>query len=245
MNGLVVGLLASAVGMVMGSYLTTASLRAARGESAWSGRSHCDACGVTLGFHRTTPVLSFLVSRGACRDCGAAIDPTHTLGELAGGAILGLAFVALPPIVAGLVSLLGLVLLASAVYDARTRRLPNVLTLAAAVLILILDLQHGGQRLVVGSLAAGFMCAGLTALRWAYARHRSEPGIGFGDVKLLAALALWLGVHASWMVVIAAVIGLSASAILRPADGKLAFGPAVAVAGWTIGFAMEAGWWGS
>jgi leader peptidase (prepilin peptidase)/N-methyltransferase len=80
-------------------------------------------------------------------------------------------------------------------------------------------------------------------VRWLAARRSGEPGLGLGDVKLLAALALWLGLATPWLIAAASLLGLLLMAITRPKDGRLAFGPAIAVSAWTIGIIGEAGQW--
>jgi leader peptidase (prepilin peptidase)/N-methyltransferase len=80
-------------------------------------------------------------------------------------------------------------------------------------------------------------------VRWWSRTRRGDPGLGFGDVKLIGALALWLGDLTPWMVVGAAILGLVASALLKPSGGRLAFGPAIAASAWTLGLVREANLW--
>jgi leader peptidase (prepilin peptidase)/N-methyltransferase len=235
--------LGSLVGLCAGSYVTTAALRAAHGEQSVLGRSHCDGCGMTLNFLQTTPVLSFVSARGACRACGARIDPLHLVGELCGAALGVLAPLSPPTLGAILVAGLGLTLLASAVIDARTRRLPNGLTFLVAVICLSLGIRAGSDAAFCGAVAALGSLLVLEGLRRLRVRYGRDPGLGFGDVKLICALALWLGVRTPWMVVLASVLGLVSWAVWRPADGKFAFGPMIAIAGFGVGLAGEGGLW--
>jgi leader peptidase (prepilin peptidase)/N-methyltransferase len=230
-------------GACVGSFVATAAVRAARGEGFVVGRSHCDSCGVELGFAETLPVVSFIRRRGVCAACGARIDPIHPLGELSGAAI-GLACVSLAPFPSYLLAAaLGLTLLASAVVDARTRRLPDVLTLAALALAAILSLLHCVKNLEAGLVAAAIAFGLLELVRRSFLWLRRKPGLGFGDVKLAAALAIWLGAATAWAVVIASVLGLIAFAVARPRDGRLPFGPMLALAGFAVGLMQEAGLW--
>jgi leader peptidase (prepilin peptidase) / N-methyltransferase len=231
------------MGLAAGSFVTTAALRRARNEQFSRGRSHCDGCGLALGFLQTTPVLSYIGARGACRSCGARIDPLHPVGEVTGG-LIGIGAVLAPPdldtlLVAGL----GFTLWAAAVVDARTRRLPDVLTAAAAAFCLVLGIRHGREAILAGVIASGCALLILTGLRALRSRQGRDPGLGFGDVKLVCALALWLGALTPWMVLAAAVLALGSWRLVRPQDGKMAFGPAIALAGFGLGLAMEGGWW--
>src|SRR5262249_55930247 len=130
-------------GACAGSFVGTAAIRAVRGEGFIVGRSHCDGCGVVLGFAATLPVVSFAALRGACPICRGAIDPVHPVAEITGAAI-ALAAVMLPSWpAAGLIATLGLTLLASAIVDLKTKRLPDLLTLIAALLSAALAWLNG------------------------------------------------------------------------------------------------------
>ncbi|HEX7760106.1 MAG TPA: prepilin peptidase [Caulobacteraceae bacterium] len=235
--------LGACVGLCAGSFVTTAAIRAARGEAFLVGRSHCDACGVTLGFAATAPVVGYVATRGACAVCGGAIDRAHLFGEVAGAALLTGPFALLAWPQAALVAGLGLVLLAAGVFDLKTQRLPNRLTAASAALAAALAWTHGGPSLVTGVIAAAVTVVLLQGLRLGYARWRGETGLGFGDVKLLAGLALWLGTATPWAVVAASTLGLASMAVSPPKDRKLAFGPFIAAGAILVGVWKETPAW--
>lgn len=76
-------------------------------------------------------------------------------------------------------------------YDCRFRRLPNMLTLGMAVVILAWRLGNGGWSSVLSGLFGGLFC-GLFLLIPFYLR-----GAGGGDVKMLFAVGCALGVSRS------------------------------------------------
>lgn len=228
-------------GACLGSFVTTAALRSLTFEPAILGRSRCDTCRSPLGFAATTPVVSYFALGGACSACGARIDPAHTAGELAGAMIAGAAFTLAEPFTATLLTVLGLVLLAASVIDHKSQRLPDMLTLVAAALALTLVAFGGKDRLIVGLICAAASFVLLEALRRGFDLARGRSGLGFGDVKLLSVLAIWLGVTTPWVVALASVAGLATVAIVRPADGRIAFGPLIAGAAMMVGLALEGG----
>lgn len=235
-------IVAALAGLVLGSYAVTAGLRLSRLEGSTLGRSHCDSCGVALGFAQTIPVASYLRLGGCCAGCGARIDPTHLVGELAGLVVVLSAVASGPPLEAALMSGLGLALLAAAAVDSKVRRLPDVCATLVALCGVGLSLRAGGAQLTAGLVASGACVLVLLALREAGRRRRGDPGLGLGDVKLIAALALWLGAATPVMVVVASGLGLLAAPWLRGADRRLPFGPMIAAAAWVVGIAMQRGW---
>lgn len=232
---------ALALGPVIGSFAATAGLRWARGEQALTGRSRCDACAAPLGFGQTLPIVSYLRLGGACANCRAAIAPSHLAGEIA-GAVVALAAVSVLPIgPAMLTAGLGLVLVSAAAADLASRRLPDLASLIAAILGGILALQRGPIALLAGLAAAALTGAVLLLLRRGFAARRGDPGLGLGDLKLAAALALWLGAATPWAIAAAGLLGLIQVRLARSPDGRIAFGPALAVGGWTVGLVLQAG----
>ncbi len=229
-------------GLALGSYATTAGIRLARAENTASGRSHCDSCGVTLSFSRTMPVVSYLWSKGACSTCRAIIDPTHLLGEVLGAAILLFAAALGDPVRGSLLAILGLLLLTLAVVDARTLWLPEVLLGAVSLVGVALAALRSVGNLELGAIAAAVTLLVTLAVRWMSARGGKAPGLGFGDVWLLSALALWLGLATPWLVVAASLLGLVAF-VVPGADRRRPWGPAICAAGWAIGMAGEFGVW--
>ncbi|MBS0297130.1 MAG: prepilin peptidase [Proteobacteria bacterium] len=219
------------------------AVRAVRGEHALMGRSQCDGCGTALSFAQTVPVISYLAHGGSCSVCGGKIDPTHVIGELGGGAVGLCAMAAAPWPRMALLGALGLTLLGSALIDARTRRLPDILTLLIAACGAGLSVLKGQGVLLEGLVAAAVAFLLAEGVRRGFLWLNRSPGLGFGDVKLIAALALWLGAATPWMVVAAALIGLVGFLFVRTADGRLPFGPSLALGAWIIGLAREAGLW--
>lgn len=106
--------------------------------------------------------------------------------------------------------------LAACVVDVRTRRIPNVLTLGAALAGLLVQIAlHGSD----GALAAasGWLVGALLFLPLF-----ALGGMGGGDVKLLAALGAWLGPRdAVWLAAYSAIAGGVLGAIVAVGHGYL------------------------
>src|SRR5690606_17181498 len=119
--------------LVAGSFLATVVLRWPAGRTT-GGRSACDGCGAPLGPAELVPLLSYLMLRGRCRRCRAAIDPHHPVIELAAGAVGASALFIVPGIAGLSLAVAGWLLLTLAALDAEALWLPDRLTLPLAVL---------------------------------------------------------------------------------------------------------------
>lgn len=94
---------AAVFGLTFGSFVNAAIERVPHGESL-NGRSHCDGCNRTLHVWELIPVLSYVVLRGRCVSCDAAIGLRTPAIEALCGAAFVAAFSLLPAPVAFAVS---------------------------------------------------------------------------------------------------------------------------------------------
>src|SRR5215211_1496866 len=69
-------------GAFIGSFLNVVVHRVPRRESLVKPGSHCPACDAAVRPYDNVPVLSWLVLRGRCRDCGVRIPARYPLLEL-------------------------------------------------------------------------------------------------------------------------------------------------------------------
>ena len=103
---------------------------------------------------------------------------------------------------------------AAAIVDLRTRRIPNLLTISAATLGLVVNLSRTGGP---GAVASG---AGLLTGLAAFLPFYLAGGFGAGDVKAMAAVGAFLGpkgalLAATWTLLVGGVGALIVVAALR------------------------------
>ena len=201
-----------AFGLLFGSFGNVLIWRVPRGESIVSPGSHCPNCGHDVRWYDNIPVVSWLVLRGRCRDCGEPISARYPIIELASGALwvfAGLWWGFSPPTPLA-IAFLYLLLVLSAI-DLDTRRLPTPLVTALAVVgalaAVAAQLTGLGFGPLTGLATAGWLAqpvvaaavgfaagAGVSILiAMAYRAVRGRDGLGFGDVRLLGAMGLILG----------------------------------------------------
>jgi leader peptidase (prepilin peptidase)/N-methyltransferase len=233
-------LLAVAAAPFAGSFLNVLIARYPSWAGAVAGRSQCPACGHRLGWRDLAPLLSYALSKGRCRHCGAPIGRLYPAVELAALAVALWAAAEFSGILLWATCGLGWSLLTLAAIDWRHRQLPDALTLPLLLAGLALAYLDAPKELPDRALGAAIGYLSFTAIAWAYRRLRGRAGLGLGDAKLLAAAGAWL----SWSglpsaVLIAAVAGLLwalARAGLtdrKPAWGEpIPFGPFLAIGFW-------------
>lgn len=203
--------LAACYGLIIGSFLNAWAYRLAHGERITAGRSHCPHCGHQIRWYDNIPLVSWLVLRGRCRDCGAPISWRYPVGE----ATTALLFVAVVVadgvswiVVPHLLFVSALVLVSQV--DLETRIIPDIVILPVAAiglpLMILLGQGTWWQYPVAGAGAAGF----LFLISEIYYRARHVEGMGFGDVKL----GLCMGIYLGAAVVPALFIGFIAGALV-------------------------------
>ena len=227
---LVLGL--GVLGTLIGSFLNVVVYRVPAGRSVVSPPSACGHCGHTVRAYDNVPVLSWLLLRGRCRDCGAPISSRYPLVELGTAVLFAVgawrflpaALVAPTPTetvsaVLGLVAFLylGAISLALALIDLDVARLPDVIVLPAYVVGPVL---LGASSFLAGDLVPIARAAlGALILATAYfALAIARPGgMGFGDVKLAGALGFFL----AWLGWDALAVGALSAFILGGAFGAV------------------------
>ena len=73
----------SVIGAAIGSFINVVVWRVPRGESLLEPPSHCPKCGHPIRWYDNVPVLGWVLLRGRCRDCRAAISARYPLVEAA------------------------------------------------------------------------------------------------------------------------------------------------------------------
>ena len=210
---------AALIGLILGSFIATLVLRWPEGRSVL-GRSCCDGCQKPLAPRDLVPLLSALLSRGRCRQCGARIDSFHSRVEIGSALIGGLALAITPGVTGWLWALFGWLLLPLALLDARHLWLPDRLNALLAGTGLLLAGPLLGTAMLdrwIGAVAGGLA---LAFVGWAYRRGRGADGMGGGDPKLVAAIGAWLGWQALPLVLLLASLGGLAWALVTNGKGN-------------------------
>jgi leader peptidase (prepilin peptidase)/N-methyltransferase len=227
-------LIAFVGGLVAGSFATAVARRVPRGMPIAMARSACPSCGHRIAAYDNVPVVSWAILRGRARCCGAAISPRYPLTEL----LCGLCFAATALVywddpgemAIGLVFVT--MLAAITLTDLERRIIPNKILLAGSILCLAIAAPTDPSGLVERAIAAGAAAGVMFAVVLAYPK-----GMGLGDVKLMAAMGLFLGSAVAPAVLTALLIGTAVGLGMIARYGSEArkmaipFGPFLAIGG--------------
>ncbi len=241
------------LGVFVGSFLNVCIYRIPKKENITTTRSHCMACGNVIKWYDLIPVISYLLLRGKCRNCGAKLSVQYPIIELINGLLYCLVLAVTGPTTkCVLICALTSALIVIAVIDWRTYEIPfglNVFIAALGVAATLFDMAkaHGmwdysheansakgaffswmpltfSDHLIGAVSVSGFLLVLYFATK--------GRGIGGGDIKLMAASGLFLG----WKnCILAFVIGCVLGSIIHiirmkvsKEDHVLAFGPYLA-----------------
>ncbi len=200
--------------------------------------SRCPHCGHAISAMENVPVLSWLLLRGRCKSCTAAISIRYPLVEATTGLLFAFAAWRFGYGAAGLGAMLLIAaLIALTGIDFDTQLLPDDITLpllwtglAFNAFGVFTDLKSAVVGAMVGYLS-------LWAVYWGFKLATGKEGMGYGDFKLLAALGAWLG----WQVLpltillssfVGALVGIALLVFARHGRNvPIPFGPYLAAAG--------------
>lgn len=212
-------------GILIGSFLNVCIYRIPEKQSVVVVRSHCMSCGKQIKWYDLVPLVSFLILRGRCRYCKAKLSWQYPAVEALNGILYGIIVLVNGfNITSILYCLATSALLALSIIDWRTYEIPpsfNIFIGILGIIRLILDLPHW-YNYVIGFVSV----SGFLLLIFLVTKGR---GIGFGDVKLMAAAGLLLG----WKLIILSLgLGCVLGSIIhitlmyvKDKDRVLAFGP--------------------
>ena len=186
------------LGLCIGSFANVIIHRWPAEESIVHPRSRCPQCKTPLKFYDNIPVISWILLRGKCRACGAAISSRYMFVELLTGVLFvsvfyvhGFSWLTLEYLifVSGIVP--------ASFIDIDHYLLPDVITIPGMLLALggaFLNPERSFWEALMGVLFGGGF---LWLIAYVYFALRKVEGMGGGDIKLLA----WIGALLGWTAV--------------------------------------------
>lgn len=191
------------LGAITGSFLNVVIHRLPLGESVVFPPSRCPSCRERIAPYDNIPVISWLLLRGRCRNCGVPISTRYPLVEAANGLLWLAVWLHLGTTVSALLLSILLSMIVVLIFiDLDVQFLPDVIDLPGIVLALLLAhfgsrtsnhslvLADGWRDALIGAVAGGGV---LWVIRAVHQRIRGVEGMGLGDVKMLAMIGAICG----------------------------------------------------
>lgn len=198
-------------GAVLGSFGNVLIHRLPRDQSIVKPASRCPHCGHRVRAFDNIPVISYLILRGKCRDCGESISIRYPLIELASGLLFMSAAIGFGWSLATLFyGLLLVALLVLSIIDIEEQWLPWVITFPMTAVGLI-GSAIGATLPFIDSLiggAAGLAFFGFVALFGLIVKRETMGG---GDIVFGLMAGTFLGWEMTFlMIFLACLLGLLA-----------------------------------
>ncbi len=235
-------------GAAIGSFLNVCIFRLPAETSIVKPRSQCPYCHHPIRNCDNIPLISFILLRGKCRDCGGKISWRYPLVELITAVLALLLFLKFGLTLKFLVFFFfTAVLIVITFIDLDHQIIPDIITLPGIPifsLAAIFLVKIPWLEVLLGLLIGGGV---LFTIAFVYELISKREGMGGGDIKLLAMIGGFLGWKSLMFILLfssfsGAIVGLTAM-IIKKQDMKYAvpFGPflsaaAVAYLFWGEGF---------
>lgn len=181
-------------GLVLGSFVNVLIHRLPEKQSLIRPGSHCPECGKSIRFYDNIPLLSYLLLRGKCRDCGKSISWRYPFVEM----LTALCTVALYLKYGWSVQFLTYTLfvtflIAISMIDIDRGLILNKLILPGCILGIIFTLVlqvETWSDVLIGGLSGGLI---VFIIGWIGKWLFKKDSLGMGDVKLLILIGIYVG----------------------------------------------------
>jgi len=219
-------------GLIVGSFLNVCIHRIPRKKSIVFPGSRCPSCRKPIRWYDNVPVISYLVLRGKCRECGSKISLRYPVVELLSGFTALLAYYQYGVSEFSFVAFAFLAsLIVVAFVDLDTMEIPDGIVLPGIILGVASSYVNPYVDFAT-SVKSAIMTAGVFYLVSEYfLLILKKEGLGLGDVKLLSYIASVLSIYAVPVVmIVGAVSGLMAFIVMavkgkKVKDNPIPFGP--------------------
>ena len=194
------------LGLSFGSFANVCIHRLPRNESVMSPRSRCTTCNTPIAVRDNIPLFSYLLLKGRCRQCAAAIPIRYPVVEVVTALLILSGFVKFGVSWKfAIFCVVGPALVIITAIDIKHKRIPDIIILPG----IVFGLAAGSYLVGLKDSSIGLLVGGGTFLLTSevYYRVRGRVGMGGGDIKFIAAVGALLG----WQQVVL-VIFLSALA---------------------------------
>lgn len=187
------------IGTVMGSFYHVVATRLSMEESIIKPGSHCPRCNHFLRWYENIPIISYLMLKGRCSECGSKIPLSYLVVEIVTGAlfavcyhVFGISIELLVGII--FISSLVIVIISDIEYMIILDEVLIVSTLVIAVIyVIFLGLEQAAYHIYSGVGAFVIMYS----IKLLGDKLFKKESLGGGDIKLMFLFGMVLGLPMS------------------------------------------------
>jgi leader peptidase (prepilin peptidase)/N-methyltransferase len=182
------------LGLIIGSFSNVCIYRIPRNESVIYPASHCPKCRTTIKPVDNIPLLSYLLLKGRCRNCGSKISIQYPVVEFLTGLIYLIIYLIYGLSIQSLVYIiLSSALIIITFIDLQEQIIPDIISLPGIVVGLILSFIVPYMSFINSALGALVGGGIILIIAWVGSIIFKKEAMGGGDVKLAAMIGTFLG----------------------------------------------------
>jgi len=182
------------LGLIVGSFNNVCIYRIPRNESIIYPASHCPKCRSKIKPIDNIPLLSYILLKGRCRNCGSKISIQYPVVEFLTGLIYLIIYLIYGLSIQSLVYIiLSSALIIIAFIDLQEQIIPDVISLPGIVVGLILSFIVPYISFINSALGALVGGGIILIIAWVGSIIFKKEAMGGGDVKLAAMIGAFLG----------------------------------------------------
>jgi len=182
------------LGLIVGSFSNVCIYRIPRNESVIYPASHCPKCRTKIKPVDNIPLLSYILLKGRCRNCGSKISIQYPVVEFLTGLIYLIIYLIYGLSIQSLVYIiLSSALIIIAFIDLQEQIIPDIISLPGIVVGLILSFIVPYISFINSALGALVGGGIILIIAWVGSIIFKKEAMGGGDVKLTAMIGAFLG----------------------------------------------------
>jgi len=182
------------LGLIVGSFSNVCIYRIPRNESVIYPASHCPKCRTKIKPIDNIPLLSYILLKGRCRNCGSKISIQYPVVEFLTGLIYLIIYLTYGLSIQSLVYIiLSSALIIIAFIDLQEQIIPDIISLPGIVVGLILSFIVPYISFINSALGALVGGGIILIIAWVGSIIFKKEAMGGGDVKLTAMIGAFLG----------------------------------------------------
>jgi leader peptidase (prepilin peptidase)/N-methyltransferase len=182
------------LGLIVGSFSNVCIYRIPRNESVIYPASHCPKCRTKIKPIDNIPLLSYILLKGRCRNCGSKISIQYPVVEFLTGLIYLIIYLIYGLSIQSLVYIiLSSALIIITFIDLQEQMIPDVISLPGIVVGLILSFivpYISFMNSALGALVGGGI---ILIIAWVGSIIFKKEAMGGGDIKLATMIGAFLG----------------------------------------------------